>query len=74
MQFEFDANQAYQRDAIDAVVKLFNGQRYVPTELQFNSDSNFPSIGNRLDLDSDQISANLQQIQKENEITAAVLS
>ena len=72
MQFEFDANQDYQRDAIDAVVKLFNGQRYVPTELQFNGDSNFPSIGNHLDLDSDQINANLQQIQEENEIATAV--
>ena len=71
MQFEFDANQTDQRDAIDAVVKLFNGQSYVPTALQFNSDSNFPSIGNHLDLDSDQISANLQRIQEENEIVSA---
>lgn len=68
MKFEFDANQAYQRDAINAVVKLFNGQRYVPTALQFNDDFNFPSIGNHLDLDSAQISTNLQQIQEENKI------
>ena len=68
MQFEFDANQGYQRDAIDAVVKLFDGQRYVPTELQFGDSFDSPAIGNHLDLDSGQISANLEQIQKENEI------
>ncbi len=68
MQFEFDANQGYQRDAIDAVVKLFDGQPYIPTELQFGDSLDFPAIGNRLDLDSGQISANLEQIQKENKI------
>lgn len=68
MQFEFDANQDYQRDAIDAVVKLFDGQPYVSTELQFGDSLDSPAIGNHLALDSGQISANLEQIQKENKI------
>lgn len=68
MQFEFDANQGYQRNAMDAVVKLFDGQRYVPTELQFGDSFDSPAIGNHLDLDSGQISTNLEQIQKENKI------
>ena len=68
MQFEFDANQDYQRDAINAVVKLFDGQPYVSTELQFSDSLDSPAIGNHLALDSGQISANLEQIQKENKI------
>ncbi len=68
MQFEFDANQAYQRDAIDAVVKLFDGQSRVQTELKFSGDTNFTAIPNRLDLDSAQIDANLQRIQAGNAV------
>lgn len=69
MQFEFDANQAYQRDAIDAVVKLFDGQNHVETVPQFSGETNFTAIPNRLDLDAGQIRANLQRIQEENKIT-----
>ena len=68
MKFEFDANQGYQRDAIDAVVKLFDGQPYIPTELRFGDSLDSPAIGNHLDLDSGQISTNLEQIQQENKI------
>ena len=41
MRFEFDSNQAYQRNAIDAVVKLFDGQSYVETDLTFGGESSF---------------------------------
>ena len=68
MKFEFDANQDYQRAAIDAVVQLFEGQIPVPTTLQFGGESNFTAIPNRLDLDSDQISVNLKGIQEINGI------
>ena len=70
MKFEFDANQDYQRDAIDAVVKLFEGQIPVRTTLQFSGESSFAAIPNHLDLDSDQISAHLKAIQETNEIEA----
>lgn len=68
MKFEFDANQDYQRDAIDAVVQLFEGQIPVRTTLQFSGESNFSAISNRLDLESDQISAHLREIQEANGI------
>lgn len=68
MQFEFDSNQAYQRDAIDAVVKLFDGQSYVETDLTFGGEYSFTAIRNHLDLDLTQIETNLQQIQAANAI------
>ena len=68
MKFEFDANQDYQRDAIDAVVKLFEGQIPFRTTLQFSGESNFTTIPNCLDLDSDQISDRLKEIQEANGI------
>ena len=68
MKFEFDANQDYQRAAIDAVVQLFEGQIPVRTTLQFSRESNFAAIPNHLDLDSDQISDRLKEIQEANGI------
>ena len=68
MKFEFDANQDYQRNAIDAVVKLFEGQIPIRTTLQFSGESNFIAIPNRLDLDSKQIGINLKAIQETNGI------
>ena len=70
MQFEFDANWAYQREAIDAVVKLFNGQSHVETALPFSGEANFTAIPNRLDLDPAQIKGNLKEVQNENGIVA----
>ncbi len=66
MRFEFDANQAYQRDAIDAVVKLFEGQSRVQANLQFSGDTNFAAIPNRLDLGDEQIYRNLAQVVVDN--------
>lgn len=74
MKFEFDADQDYQRDAIDAVVQLFEGQIPVRTTLQFSGESNFSAISNRLDLDSDQISAHLKEIQEANGIEVGEFS
>ena len=68
MKFEFDANQDYQRNAIDAVVKLFEGQIPVRTTLQFSGESNFTAIPNCLDLDSEQMGINLKAIQETNGI------
>ena len=70
MKFEFDANQDYQRDAIDAVVQLFEGQTPVRTTPQFGRESNFSTIPNHLDLDSEQISDRLKEIQEANGIEA----
>ena len=70
MKFEFDANQDYQRNAIDAVVQLFEGQIPARTTLQFGGESNFSTIPNHLDLDSEQISDRLKEIQEANGIEA----
>ncbi len=70
MKFEFDANQDYQRDAIDAVVRLFEGQTPVRTTLQFFGESNYTTIRNHLDLDFEQISDRLKEIQEVNGIDA----
>ena len=70
MQFEFDSNQDYQRDAIDAVVKLFDGQSFIDTELTFSGEVSFPAIANELSIEATQIETNLSQIQKKNGITA----
>ena len=74
MKFEFDANQDYQRAAIDAVVRLFEGQTLVRTTLQFSWESNFAAIPNHLDLDSDQISDHLKEIQEANGIEVSEFS
>ena len=74
MKFEFDANQDYQRAAIDAVVRLFEGQIPVRTTLQFSWESNFAAIPNHLDLDSDQISDHLKEIQETNGIEVSEFS
>ena len=68
MKFEFDANQDYQRHAIDAVVQLFEGQTPVPTTLQFSGEPNFTAIPNILDLDSEEINDRLKAIQEINGI------
>ena len=68
MKFEFDANQDYQRAAIDAVVQLFEGQIPIQTTLQLSGESNFTAISNRLDLNPDQISDRLKEIQEANGI------
>lgn len=66
MQFEFDANQAYQRDAIDAVVKLFEGQSRVQANLEFSGDTNFAAVPNRLDMGDAQVRRNLAQVIVDN--------
>ncbi|MDE0314786.1 MAG: DEAD/DEAH box helicase family protein [Candidatus Poribacteria bacterium] len=74
MKFEFDANQDYQRNAIDAIVELFEGQIPVQKTLQFSGESNFTAIPNHLDLDADQISVNLRAIQGANGIDGDLFS
>ena len=69
MKFEFDANQDYQRNAIDAVVKLFEGQHYIQPDFAFDGNTaHFTAIPNRLDLDTAQIGSNLKAIQDTNGI------
>lgn len=61
MEFRFDADQAYQIDAIEAVAGLFDGQARHPPGIM-------PAAGaivspNRLDLTADDLLANLRAVQ-----------
>lgn len=68
MEFKFDATQEYQLQAIDATVGLFEGQPYVRSQLVGPKGASFQVIANRLDLNDAAILANLNRIQKEQEI------
>ena len=71
MQFQFDANQDFQLDAIAAVVDLFAGQPRSETELQFSlGASSFAAVPNRLDLTAAELLANLHAVQARNRISA----
>ncbi len=79
--FQFDSHQAYQLDAINAVVDLFDGQpgdaeRFVTTlhgalttgdgELDLDTAQEVGAIGNHLLLDEAAILTNLQWVQDRN--------
>lgn len=71
MKLSFEANLEYQRDAVRAVVGLFEGQPKVDSVSAFGLDEAgtlaFPNaVGNRLAISDGQIFANLREIQKEN--------
>lgn len=63
MQFQFDANQDFQLEAINAIADLFSGQRR--HEVSFTLELGAAlSIPNRLDLSEADILRNLQTVQK----------
>src|SRR5680860_223719 len=78
MKFKFDPHQQYQRDAIDSVVDLFEGQPFdadrLVTTLQEHASEKAPrlvtmeigAVGNNLLLDTPAILQNLQRIQDRN--------
>jgi type III restriction enzyme len=79
MQFKFDPNQQFQRDAIDAVVDLFDGQPSNADQLRTSlvvasAEDETPqliafeigAVGNNLLLDEEVIFGNLQIVQDRN--------
>lgn len=81
MEFKFDAHQSYQRQAIDSVVALFEGQPFDASTLETSlsvqitgtdSQSSLDlvnevgAIGNRLVLDEESVLQNLQRVQDAN--------
>lgn len=64
MKLKFDANQDYQRDAVAAVIDLFDGQPYVPAD--FTLDSEIITIANKLQLDECTLIENMRRIQERN--------
>jgi len=51
VEFKFDANQSYQRDAIAAVVDLFEGQPRDVSNLETSLSNQFLEVGNQAVLD-----------------------
>ena len=73
MKLQFDKNLEYQHQAIASIVDLFRGQTPMQTNFtvapyngQIGLYDSTNGIGNRLDLDEDEILENLQAIQLRN--------
>jgi len=73
MKLKFDANLEYQEKAISSIVDLFRGQ--TPMQSNFTVSAYAKQvgifdtengIGNRLELDNEEILENLQEIQLRN--------
>jgi type III restriction enzyme len=70
VKFRFDADQAYQLEAIGAVADLFDGQvRIEQPEFTLHSEHEVAAVANRLDLGEAELFANLQVVQAHNRIT-----
>jgi type III restriction enzyme len=76
MKIQFEKNQAYQIEAIEAVINIFEGQDLNSTDFEFTfgeedkgslklSDK---GVGNQLTISPEQILSNIQKIQQANEI------
>lgn len=73
MKLQFDKNLEYQHQAIASIVDLFRGQTPMQTNFtvtpyngQIGLYDSTNGIGNRLELDEDEILENLQEIQLRN--------
>ena len=76
MKLHFDPNQQYQHDAINAIVGVFEGQSLNLSDFSFTIDNRntitpVGGVGNQLTISDEQILANVQTIQKENEISTS---
>ena len=75
MKLQFDPNQQYQLDAINAVVDIFTGQpkdsdgaaRHIDQDRQLSLEATI-ARGNSLVLDAVQIAENMRAVQQRNDI------
>ena len=73
MKLQFDPNQDYQKQAIKAIVDIFEGQPLSSSELDFTLTLGSLSlsengVGNSIVLSDEQILKNVQEVQKRNDI------
>ncbi len=74
MKLQFDKNQQYQLDAIQAVIDLFEGQDLNTSDFEFSLSDNAAGslqfseagVGNRFTIAPEQILTNLHKIQYKN--------
>ena len=71
MKLSFESNLEYQRDAIQSVVSLFEGQARRDSGFRYGLEEDgvlnmIDGIGNRLSLSEDQVLANLRKVQGRN--------
>ena len=73
MKLSFESNLQYQQEAIQAVVGLFEGQTQDDSVFQYDLNEQQASlidgVGNDLVLSEEQMLSNLQNVQRQNEIT-----
>jgi len=78
VKIQFDSNQEYQLDAIEAVVDVFDGQPLAQGEYEIRFDAvggellTDLGVGNNVVLDESRIVQNIQVIQEQNEIQPRV--
>ena len=74
VKIQFDSNQDYQLDAIQAVVDVFDGQPMAQGEYEIRFDAvggdllSDMGVGNNLVVGDDRLVQNIQDIQEHNEI------
>lgn len=68
MEFKFDANQDFQNQAIESVVKLFEGQPYIDVEMQFGRSGYIAAVPNMLELSEDDLLSNVKEVQEQNNL------
>jgi type III restriction enzyme len=75
MKLQFDANQDYQLQAIDAITGIFEGQPLDGSNSRFEIDRDrlqlISGVGNNLVLSENQIIKNLKAVQERNEVPVA---
>ncbi|MDA4127437.1 MAG: DEAD/DEAH box helicase family protein [Thaumarchaeota archaeon] len=64
MELKFDSTQEFQIDAVDAVVRLFDGQSKIQADIRFVEGAGFIGAPNRLDLTEIDLLGNLQETQR----------
>src|SRR5260370_22784045 len=67
MEFQFDAEQEYQINAVEVITGLLEGQPRNETDLTF-SLSGVAAVPNKLDLGEEALLRNLQAVQEQNSI------
>src|SRR3989339_319644 len=85
MKLQFDKNLEYQKQAISAVIDLFKGQ--IPMQSNFTVSAHYNQmigqaglflsehgVGNKLELDCEDIQSNLQEVQLRNGVAQTRLS